>query len=199
MPPAARQVFGEGLEEITRYVDILTSRGIDWGLLGPREADRVWQRHIMNSTAIVELIPPGARVADIGSGAGLPGLPLAIARPDLRLTLVESLLRRTEFLTQVVAELGLHDRVQVVRSRAEQVEDHFDVVTARAVAPLEKLVGWTRKLFVPGGELLAIKGVSAADEIAGSERSLKQLRLSAELLEIVVPGADEPTYVVRVR
>lgn len=167
--------------------------------MGPREADRLWDRHVLNSTAIVDLVPDGASVADIGSGAGLPGIPLAIARPDLQVTLIESLSRRSEFLSGVVAELGLSDRVEVVRSRAEEVNANFDVVTARAVARLSKLLSWTRRLFVPAGELLAIKGISAAEEVAAATEELKRRRLMAEVLKIQVSGSAEPTYVVRVR
>ena len=119
------EVFGDGLEVITRYVDILANRGIDWGLLGPREADRLWDRHVLNSVAVASLIPAEASVVDVGSGAGLPGIPLAIARPDLSVVLLESLLRRVTFLADVVAELGLGDRVRVVRGRAEECTEHF--------------------------------------------------------------------------
>lgn len=153
----------------------------------------------MNSTALVDLVSQGARVIDVGSGAGLPGIPLAIARPDLQIVLVDSLMRRVDFLTGVVDELGLGDRVSVWRERAERLEGSFDVVTARAVARLDKLVGWTRRLFVPDGELLAIKGATAQDEIDGAAQVLKKFRMNAELLEVLVPDSTEPTYVVRVR
>jgi 16S rRNA (guanine527-N7)-methyltransferase len=198
-PQEAEAIFRKGLKEITRYVDILASRGIEWGLLGPREADRIWDRHVLNSTAVLEFIPDGARVADIGSGAGLPGIPIAIARPDVQVTLVESLLRRADFLSGVVTELGLDDRVQVVRARAEDLSGFFEVVTARAVARLPKLIDWTRHLFVQHGELLAIKGSSVVDEVADATSALDRDRLLAEVLDVWVPGSAEPTYVVRVR
>ncbi len=198
-PQEAEQIFREGFEEITRYVDILTSQGVDWGLLGPREADRIWDRHVLNSTAVLEFIPAQARVVDVGSGAGLPGIPIAIARPDVQVTLVESLLRRANFLTGVISELDLDDRVQVLRTRAEDLTGTFDVVTARAVARLPKLIGWTRHLFAERGELLAIKGSSADDEVAEAASVLDRDRLLAEVLDVWVPGSAEPTYVVRVR
>ena len=196
---SAAELFGDGLETITRYVDILASRGIDWGLIGPREADRLWGRHVLNSAVLAGLPGQGARVLDVGSGAGLPGVPLAIARPDLAVVLLEPLLRRYEFLVQVVDELELGDRVQVVRGRAEDLHDNFDVVTARAVAPLGKLLGWTKPLFLPDGELLALKGSSAADEVRDAGKQLRRDRLDAEVLELRATPEAEPTYVVRVR
>ncbi len=135
------------------------------GVIGPREADRIWDRHILNSLALADLIPVGATVVDVGSGAGLPGIPLAIARPDLSVTLLEPLLRRTTFLEPVVRELGLGDRVRVVRARAEDHHEQYDVVTARALAPLDRLIRWCRPLLKDGGTLLALKGRSAEDEI----------------------------------
>ena len=199
VPAAAAELFGDGVETITRYVDILASRGIDWGLIGPREADRLWGRHVLNSAVLAGLPGQGARVLDVGSGAGLPGVPLAIARPDLAVVLLEPLLRRYEFLVQVVDELELGDRVQVVRGRAEDLHDNFDVVTARAVAPLGKLLGWTKPLFLPDGELLALKGSSAADEVRDAGKQLRRDRLHAEVLELRATPEAEPTYVVRVR
>lgn len=196
---SAAELFGDGLETITRYVDILASRGIDWGLIGPREADRLWGRHVLNSAVLAGLPGQGARMLDVGSGAGLPGVPLAIARPDLAVVLLEPLLRRYEFLVQVVDELELGDRVQVVRGRAEDLHDNFDVVTARAVAPLGKLLGWTKPLFLPDGELLALKGSSAADEVRDAGKQLRRDRLDAEVLELRATPEAEPTYVVRVR
>src|SRR5919202_3232006 len=134
---AAAEVFGDRLDQASRYVDILLNRGIEWGLVGPREGPRLWERHILNSAALSDLVPQGSSVADVGSGAGLPGIPLAILRPDLRVDLVEPLLRRVTFLTQAVDELGITDRVTVVRARAEDHRGAYDVVVARALAPLE--------------------------------------------------------------
>lgn len=197
--PAAALVFGDQLETSSRYIDILINRGIDWGLLGPREAERVWERHILNCAALASLPKIGARVADVGSGAGLPGIPLAIARPDLSVVLMEPLLRRSSFLSEAIEELGLGDRVSVVRARAEDVEDDFDVVTARAVAPLGKLIGWTRPLFGSSGELLAMKGSSAQAEVADAAKVLRKGSLSAEVLEVRAAEGLDATYVVRVR
>lgn len=198
-PQVAAEVFGDGLESIQQYVDILASRGIDWGLIGPREADRLWDRHVLNSAALMQVVPDGVRVLDVGSGAGLPGIPLAIARPDLSLVLLEPLLRRANFLTEVVDELGLGDRVEVVRGRAEEYDGSFEVVTARAVAPLEKLIGWTQKLFLPAGRLLALKGATAADEVAAAAGVLRKRKLNAEVVEVAAAADLEPTYVVRVQ
>lgn len=186
-------------EAIGRYVDMLASRAIEWGLLGPREAPRLFDRHILNSVALAELIPQGSRVVDVGSGAGLPGIPLAVVRPDLDVTLLEPLLRRYTFLEEAVAELGLEDRVAVVRGRAEETKERFDVVVARAVAPLARLLGWTSGLFLPHGELLALKGSSAADEVAAARRDLVRLGVAAEVLRVRADQRADPTTVVRVR
>lgn len=166
--------------------------------MGPREGDKIWQRHIANSLSLVAAIGQGVEVADVGSGAGLPGLPVAIARPDLSVTLIEPLLRRATFLTEAVEELGLEDRVTVLRSRAEDCREKFDVVTCRAVAPLKRLLGWTSPLFVPHGSLVALKGSSAEDEIRDAGKVLKAGGLRAEVLELrAAPGVD-PTRAVRV-
>jgi 16S rRNA (guanine527-N7)-methyltransferase len=150
------------------YVARLASDGVTRGLIGPREVPRLWQRHILNSAAVAEAVPEGARVVDVGSGAGLPGIPLGLARPDLALTLVEPMARRVEFLEQVVAELAVPAglRWRVVRGRAEErsvatAVGPVDVVTARAVAPLPRLVGWCRGLMRPGTQLVALVGASA--------------------------------------
>lgn len=192
------EIFPDQLA-IKRYVDILVSRGIDWGLIGPREPARIWTRHVINSVSIAGLIPANSRVCDVGSGAGLPGIPLAIARPDLQITLVESLLRRSEFLSLAVEELGLAERVTVVRSRAEDLKGSFDIVTARAVAALPKLVTWTTPLFMPDGELVALKGESAEDELAATQPVLSPFGLTGEVLFIQAHAMAEPTYAIRVR
>ncbi|MFL6088839.1 MAG: 16S rRNA (guanine(527)-N(7))-methyltransferase RsmG [Aeromicrobium sp.] len=162
--PGANEYFGDHLESINRYVDLLATWGIERGLIGPRETSRLWERHILNCAVVVPRLPAHASVADVGSGAGLPGLVWAIARPDLAVTLIDPLLRRTTFLTEVVAELGLSN-VDVVRGRAADVHTQFDVVTARAVADLGKLGDWCLPLVRPGGVLLALKGQSAKDEV----------------------------------
>ena len=193
IPGVAREVFGENVELASRYVDILASRAIEWGLIGPREAPRLWDRHVLNSAALSGLIERHASVVD------LPGVPLALARPDLKVCLVEPLLRRFRFLMELVAELELGDRVRVLRSRAEELDCAFDAVTARAVAPLVKLIGWTQRLFVPRGELLALKGSSAETELAAAEGGLRKRGLSAELVTVYAAAGSAMTRVVRVR
>lgn len=194
----AGEVFGDAVPSIERYVDILTTRGVEWGLMGPKEAPRIWGRHIFNSAALSTLVPDGCQVADVGSGAGLPGIPLAIARPDIRITLIEPLLRRSNFLTGVVEELGLGDRVDVLRGRAEDVGQHFDIVTARAVAKLPTLIRWTRGLIGKGGELLALKGVSAQEELDNAQKVLKKYHLAGEVLVVRAHPDTEVTHVVRI-
>ena len=196
---ARAELFGAGAEAISQYVDILSNRGIDWGLLGPREGGRLWDRHVLNSIAGAGLVPVGSSVVDVGSGAGLPGLPLAVLRPDLRVTLLESLLRRANFLELAVAELGLGERVAVVRSRAEDHDGHYDVVLSRAVAPLPRLVGWCLPLMRPHGSVLALKGSTAADELADTAPPLRKLRLIGEVHELAVPGTAETTWAIELR
>jgi 16S rRNA (guanine527-N7)-methyltransferase len=167
-PEVARSVFGAGLADAERYVARLATDGVTRGLIGPREVPRLWERHVLNSAAVAEAVPQGARVVDVGSGAGLPGIPLALARPDLRLTLVEPMARRVEFLEEVVAELGAP--WQVVRGRAEErsvrvAVGPVDVVTARAVAALPRLVSWCRGLLRPGAQLVALVGSRAVEEL----------------------------------
>jgi 16S rRNA (guanine527-N7)-methyltransferase len=168
-PPAAEVVFGERLPLAERYASMLGTSGVERGLIGPREADRLWERHLLNCAVIAEVVPHGATVVDLGSGAGLPGMPLALARLDLHVTLLEPMARRVAWLDEVVAELGLP--VCVVRGRAEEPAvraslGEADVVTARAVAPLAKLAGWALPLLRDGGLLLAMKGETAAEEVA---------------------------------
>ncbi len=158
---------------LTTYHDLLQGPGIERGLIGPREADRLWDRHILNCAVVADpalgLIPTGASVADVGSGAGLPGLVWAIARPDITCVLVEPLLRRATFLTEAVIALDLTSRVRVERGRAEDLVrtgwQPVSVVTARAVAPLPKLMAWTMPLLAPGGSLVALKGAAAEEEV----------------------------------
>lgn len=177
-PAGAEWAFGDRLGQARQYADLLAGPGVERGLLGPREVDRLWERHLLNSAAVAELIDPDARVLDIGSGAGLPGIPVAIARPDLRVTLVEPMLRRTEFLVEVITALGLP--VDVVRGRAEEpgVRTRLagaDVVTSRAVASLDKLARWSMPLLRPGGRMLALKGERAQDEVDAARRELGSL------------------------
>jgi len=199
-PEAAGRVFGDRLALAVVYADLLATAGVDRGLIGPREAPRLWDRHLLNCAALGEVVTEGAHVVDVGSGAGLPGLVLAIARPDLRLTLVEPLERRTVFLEEVADRLGL-EGVVVSRGRAE---DHVgleaDVVTSRAVAPLPRLMGWSLPLARLGGEVLALKGSRAADEIEGvqSKAWARSGTTAPEVLEVGRGVVDPPTTVVRV-
>lgn len=195
---ALLELHRRSAEALSRYVDILAKRGIEWGLLGPREGDKLWQRHIANSVALNDAIPQGVEVADVGSGAGLPGIPIAITRPDLTVTLIEPLLRRANFLTLAVEELGLEDRVEVLRSRAEDTKRRYDVVVCRAVAPLTKLLGWTTPLFADGGQLLALKGESAEQEIRDARPTLVRAGLKAEVLELSVAPGVEGARAIRV-
>jgi 16S rRNA (guanine527-N7)-methyltransferase len=198
---AATALFGDRLALAQTYAHALATSGAERGLIGPREVPRIWDRHLLNCVALAELIPPGVELADVGSGAGLPGLPIAIARPDLTVFLVEPLLRRVVWLREVIAELGLTN-VEIIRSRANAVAESdltFDVVTARAVAPLPGLLGLCLPLVRVGGELLAMKGDSAAEELAEAEDTLKQL--GAVEWSVAVCGAGvlaTPTTVVRV-
>lgn len=194
----AMELFHLNSQAIETYAEILRGRAVDWGLLGPREADRIWDRHILNSAALSELIPDGSSVVDVGSGAGLPGIPLAILRPDLNVTLLEPLLRRSTFLIEVVDELGLGGRVTVVRERAEDHDGRYDVVVARAVAPLDGLIRWCHPLRRPGGVLLALKGDRAEAQIEQAAKVLRVRRLQAELVLARAHPEAEPARVVRV-
>lgn len=196
-------MFASRLPLAERYAGWLADAGVVRGLIGPREVPRLWERHLLNCAVVADAIPDGASVADIGSGAGLPGLVLAIRRPDLQVTLVEPLLRRTTFLDEVVADLAL-DRVEVVRGRAEELHGDrvFDVVTSRAVAPLEKLLGWCLPLCGPAGVVLAMKGSSAAEEVAelpwtGAEGTATVLTLGAD--QIVLPSTAVRVDAARAR
>lgn len=177
-PDAATAVFGTRLDVAKRYAELLAGAGVERGVLGPHEIDRLWERHLLNSAAVTELVSAGERIVDIGSGAGLPGIPMLLAQPGLHVVLVESLLRRSEFLTAVVAELGL--AVDVVRGRAEDpaVRERVgesDAVVSRAVAALDKLTRWSLPLLRPGGRMLAVKGERAAEEVREHRRVMTAL------------------------
>ena len=214
---AGRSLFGDRLALAATYAAILATDGVLRGLVGPREAPRIWERHLLNCAAVAELIPPGSSVVDVGSGAGLPGLVLAVARPDLSVALVEPLARRTAFLAEVVAELGLEQSVTVVRGRAEQFaglprsaasrsrlspEEHqvcADIVTARAVAPLDRLTAWCLPLARIGGRVLALKGASAAAEVAEHRDVVHRLGGGPPVVRRCGVGLiDPPTTVVEI-
>jgi len=199
-PATLTAVFGGRVELARRFAGHLATSGVERGLIGPREVPRLWTRHVLNCAVLGELVPTGATVIDVGSGAGLPGLALAIARPDLVVTLVEPLERRTTWLDEVVEDLGLV--VRVVRARAEGVagRERAQVVTARAVAALDKLARWTLPLVEPGGAVLAIKGRSAADELHAARRDLRRAGVVEESV-LTCGGAvlEVPTTVVRLR
>ncbi|MGH8774533.1 MAG: 16S rRNA (guanine(527)-N(7))-methyltransferase RsmG [Jiangellaceae bacterium] len=196
-PPAAQAVFGDRLGLAVHYVALLAGAGIERGLIGPREVPRLWDRHVLNCAVVHDALVPGSTVADVGSGAGLPGIVLAIVRPDVRVTLVEPLLRRSTFLTEVVEVLALGNAT-VVRGRAEELagEVRVEAVTARAVAPLARLAGWSLPLLSPGGRLLAIKGESVVDEVAAASVRLRTMGATSwSVQEFGVGIVDPPTRV----
>lgn len=201
VPAAASAVFGPRLSLAEQFALLLAVDGVTRGLIGPREPERLWTRHLLNCAAITELFPPAARVVDVGSGAGLPGLVIAIQRPDLRVDLVEPLQRRVDFLSFAVRELGLGERVQVIRGRAEDLHVISSVgaaswVTARAVAPLDRLAAWCFPLLADAGSLTAIKGSGAAGELAKNRAGLERLgATNAHIVECGL-GLIEPALTV---
>jgi 16S rRNA (guanine527-N7)-methyltransferase len=199
-PASAEQVFGAGIGQARDYATNLVLDADLLGLLGPREMPKLWTRHILNSAVVAELLQPGDSVADVGSGAGLPGIPMAIARPDVQFTLIEPMERRANWLQEQARELGL-ENVTVLRARAEEVRDRkFNVVTARAVSALPKLLRLTVPLLSPGGRLLALKGSKVNDEIAESEPLKKKLKIAE--FSVVYTGVQylaEPTLVAIAR
>ncbi len=196
--PPAVACFGDRLPLAVEYARLLGTDGVTRGLIGPREIPRLWDRHLLNCAVLADLIPPGASVLDVGSGAGLPGIVLAVARPDLVVVLVEPMARRTVFLTEVVAELRLA-QVTVVRARAEECVGRVapaPVVTARAVAPLDRLAAWCLPLTAPGGRLLALKGASAAEEVRVHADAVRRLGGSAPVVREVGRGLVVPPATV---
>jgi 16S rRNA (guanine527-N7)-methyltransferase len=198
-PSAVDAVFGARLPVARRYAEHLASSGVERGLIGPREAPRVWERHVLNCAVVAELVPDGANLVDVGSGAGLPGIPLALARPDLAVVLVEPLARRVGWLREVIDDLGLD--VQVERGRAEEAAvrrrwEGADVVTARAVAPLHRLAAWGLPLLRPGGLLLAVKGVSAAEEVERDADAVRRLGGRPARIERCGVGVVDPASTV---
>ena len=196
---AAEVIYGDRTDVAERFVEHLVTTGIEWGLLGPREIPKMWDRHVLNCAVVQELIPRGAVIADVGSGAGLPGLALAIARPDVQFVLIEPLERRVDWLDMVIEDLGL-DNVDVIRARSEQVFDTVDVdiVTARAVSAMKSLVPMTVPLLHGQGELLAIKGKSAAAEIEKADKVLRKFKTKkSEVLTVGEELLEVPTTVAR--
>ncbi|AIJ34530.1 16S rRNA (guanine(527)-N(7))-methyltransferase RsmG [Corynebacterium imitans] len=194
-----RTVFGDRVKLAQAYHDSLATVAAERGFIGPKEVDRLWERHILNCAVAAEAFDEGASVADVGSGAGLPGIPLAIARPDLQLTLIEPLLKRSTYLKEVKEQLGL-DNVTVVRGRAEeQKRGRFDAVTSRAVAPLGKLAGWSLPLVRHGGAMVAMKGASVSEEL---ERDQAQIRkaggVDAEIFQVGEGLLAQPTTLIRI-
>lgn len=203
LPPAPPEVhtgFGEQAPLLQRYAELLATTGLERGLIGPREVPRLWQRHLLNCAGVTELIPAAARIADVGSGAGLPGLVIAIRRPDLDVTLIDSKLRACEFLQETVDTLALTN-VTVHRSRMEEVElPPFQAVTSRAVAELAQLIRWTWPLVAPGGSLLALKGGNVNAEIEAAQGLWRQWQLPPHRLHHVgVELVDPPTTVVELQ
>lgn len=201
-PPAeAQAIFGNRLPLAMRYAEHLASTGVEHGLLGPREVPRLWLRHLLNCAVLTDLIAPKTHIADLGSGAGLPGIALAVRRPDVHVVLIEPLLRRAEWLRNVVNDLGL-EGVHVRRARADELTTELavPVVVARAVAPLDRLAGWALPLLVPGGELLAMKGATAQEEVERTGHAVRAAgACSTAILSVGAGLLPEPVTVVRLR
>jgi 16S rRNA (guanine527-N7)-methyltransferase len=192
-------LFGDRLPLALRYAEHLVTSGVERGLIGPREAPRIWERHVLNCAVVAGLVPDGARLVDVGSGAGLPGIPLALVRPDAHIVLVEPLARRVDWLREVIADLGV--AVEVERGRAEEDVvrrrwEGADVVTARAVAPLARLAGWCLPLLRPGGQLLALKGAAAADEVERDAAAVRRLGGGVPWIERCGAGIIDPPSTV---
>jgi 16S rRNA (guanine527-N7)-methyltransferase len=200
-PEVARQVFtGDAWSRAEAFAELLSGPGVVRGLLGPREVPRIWDRHLLNCAVVSEVVPANVRLVDIGSGAGLPGIVLAIVRPDITVTLLEPLLRRTVFLQECVELLKLGN-VEVLRGRAEEFAGKldFDVASARAVAPLDRLLKWSLPLLREGGELLAMKGERAAEELADAEVQLRASGVeTAELVSVGHGKVEPPATLIRV-
>lgn len=202
-PEVARKIFGDNVDKAVAYHRSLATVGSERGFIGPREVPRLWDRHILNCAVVGEAMPEGAVVADIGSGAGLPGVPLALARPDLRIILIEPLLKRSVYLDEIREELGL-DNVTVIRGRAEEKAIRkevgaVDVVTSRAVAPLGRLTGWSLPLARRGGAMVAMKGSSVGEEL---ERDAAEIAAAGggagEILQVGAELLAEPTTLIRI-
>jgi len=199
MPASAREVFGDAAAKAERYAELLAGPGVERGLIGPNEVPRLWERHLLNSAAVARLVPVPCSLVDLGSGAGLPGIVLALLLPDADVTLLEPTLRRTIFLEECVADLGLGN-AKIWRARAEQAAGTLaaDVVTARAVAPLDQLAALALGLLKPGGIVLAVKGAKAKAEVRAASEALR--RLGVRDVQVLVAGGgkvDPAATVVR--
>ena len=199
-PSGAGEVFGSAFPKAIEFAHLLATEGVTRGLIGPRETSRLWDRHLLNCAVVAELLPDHGELVDIGSGAGLPGIVLAMLRPGMRVILLEPLLRRSVFLEECLSQLDLPNAT-VVRARAEEMAGVIkaDVATARAVAPLDRLAGWAAGVLRPGGQILAIKGQSAEEELAAARPVLSRLGArSAEVLRVGHDRVISATTVVRV-
>jgi 16S rRNA (guanine527-N7)-methyltransferase len=197
-PDVAQALFGSALDGAKVFAELLASAGVERGLIGPREVPRLWERHLLNCAVVAPAAEPNSEVVDVGSGAGLPGLVWALCRPDLQLTLVESMLRRVRFLEEAVAVIGVTN-VSIARARVEELHDgrRYDAVTARAVAPLDRLAAWCLPLLRPGGTLFALKGESAAEELEAGFSTLRRLGATTARVELYGEEVlDVPTRVV---
>ncbi|MDN5549858.1 MAG: 16S rRNA (guanine(527)-N(7))-methyltransferase RsmG [Brevibacterium aurantiacum] len=201
IPPAGtEEFFGAAYPAAQRYAQHLATTGIEWGLIGPREIDRLWTRHILNCAVVAEFIDDSDVVGDVGSGAGLPGIPIALLRPEAQVVLIEPMERRVEWLKMVVDDLAL-DNVRIVRARVEELvdEEMFTVVTSRAVKAMTTLIEWTHEVMGPEGRILALKGASVEAELAKTKKLLKRYRLSQPEIHIVDGGIlDVPSRVVEI-
>lgn len=199
-PEGGAEHFGDSWPLLTQFADMIVREGEKRGLVGPRELDRLWTRHILNSTAVLDLIPQGAKVIDVGSGAGFPGLVIAMCRPDCRVTLVDSMERRCTWLQDAIDELGL-TQTHVKHARAEDLIGSLsaEIVTARAVARLKKLLPWTLPLVSHQGAVLALKGRSVEEEIDEAVPQLRKYKAAyADVHEVTPFGTDEPTRVAEI-
>lgn len=200
-PAIAEALFGDRIELVDRYAEHLATTGVEWGLLGPRELPRLWSRHIVNCGVAASLLEPGDVVGDIGSGAGLPGITWALARPDTQIVLIEVMERRVEWLRMVVEDLGL-ENVRIVRSRVEELVDVeiFTVVTARAVKAMTTLIEWSVPVLGPEGRILAIKGASVHGELDKASRLIRKRKLNGPTIHTLGEGElDTPTTVVELQ
>lgn len=200
-PVGTQEYFGEAFGKAERYAEHLATTGIEWGLIGPRELDRLWTRHILNCAVVAEFVDDDDVVGDVGSGAGLPGIPVALMRPEARVVLIEPMERRVEWLRMVVDDLGL-DNVRIVRARVEELvdEEMFTVVTARAVKAMSTLIEWTHGVLGPEGRILALKGASVESELVKTKKLLKRYRLNQPRIHVVDGGGllEVPSRVVEI-